>query len=195
LTRYRTCAPAAHSHEPATLDINKATKYARYERERRFLLSGPPPGPVIKRIKISDRHILGTRLRLRWSVLVDGDGADVVYKLTQKLPSLEACPGLTTTMYLTEAEYSALAKLPARQLQKTRSSVPPLGVDFFDGDLRGLIVAEAEFDTDEAMEGFLVPPFAVAEITQDLRFTGGYLVGASRLEVQAALNEFGIQIE
>ena len=41
-------------------------KYARIERERRFLLAGPPPAAAVTaRRRITDRYLPGTRLRLR----------------------------------------------------------------------------------------------------------------------------------
>ena len=39
-------------------------KYALVERERRFLLAGPPPGGAARR-DITDHYLAGTRLRLR----------------------------------------------------------------------------------------------------------------------------------
>ncbi|SDL01155.1 hypothetical protein [Streptomyces indicus] len=50
-----------------------------------------------------------------------------------------------------------LASLPAVELSKTRLSVPPLGVDVFGADLRGLVLAEAEFTTDEEAQSFEPP--------------------------------------
>lgn len=43
----------------------KELKYARPERERRFLLSAPPADGIVKTVRIADRYLLGTRLRLR----------------------------------------------------------------------------------------------------------------------------------
>ena len=41
-------------------------KYARVERERRFLLAGPPPASAVTvSRRITDRYLPGTRLRLR----------------------------------------------------------------------------------------------------------------------------------
>src|SRR5947208_1185160 len=41
-------------------------KYARIERERRFLLADPPPSAAVTgRHRITDRYLPGTRLRLR----------------------------------------------------------------------------------------------------------------------------------
>jgi CYTH domain-containing protein len=115
-----------------------------------------------------------------------------VYKLTQKVPGPRAEPGLITTMYLNAAEYAALAQVPAASLRKTRLSVPPLGVDLFEGALAGLVLAEAEFVDYEAMARFVAPPFAVADVTADQRFTGGRLAVAARSDIASALADFGI---
>jgi CYTH domain-containing protein len=48
-------------------------------------------------------------------------------------------------------------------------------VDEFQGELDGLILAEAEFKTPELLAAFPIPDFAVREVTDDPRFTGGYL--------------------
>lgn len=43
-------------------------KYAPVERERRFLMTGPPAGSAgaaVRRVDITDRYLTGTRLRLR----------------------------------------------------------------------------------------------------------------------------------
>jgi CYTH domain-containing protein len=85
-------------------------------------------------------------------------------------------------MYLTADEYELLARLPAASLRKRRLSMPPLGVDLFEGVLAGLVLAEAEFADDEAVTRFAPPSWAVADVTTDQRFTGGHLaVGSSRI--------------
>ncbi|WP_235619180.1 hypothetical protein [Embleya scabrispora] len=120
-------------------------KYARIERERRFLLAAPPaPADVTTTWAIGDRYLTGTRLRLRRVERPDGS---CEFKLTQKVPVVRpgAIQGLITNTYLSAAEYDLLATLPARVLSKTRFGVPPVGVDVFDGPLRGLVLAEAEF--------------------------------------------------
>jgi CYTH domain-containing protein len=50
--------------------------------------------------------------------------------------------------------------------------------DVFDPPLHGLVLAEAEFATDEDMCTFEPPENIVAEVTDDPRFTGGRLVQA-----------------
>jgi CYTH domain-containing protein len=169
-------------------------KYARIERERRFLLAtAPPPAMAVASRRITDRYLAGTRLRLR---RVENRPSGVCeFKLTQKVPADRpgAIQGLITNIYLSPAEYELLARLPAATLTKTRLSVPPLGIDVFGPPLHGLILAEAEFTTDEAARTFRQPPQAVAEVTDDPRFTGGTLVQTHRDDLLAWLAEYGIK--
>ena len=51
-----------------------------------------------------------------------------------------------------------------------------LAVDEFQGDLEGLLLAEAEFDTEERLAAFPMPDFALREVTDDPRYTGSHLV-------------------
>lgn len=93
-------------------------RYAKPERERRFLVAVTPLGSGPAR-RIEDRYLDGTRLRLR-KVVAAGD--DVVFKLTQKVRRDEADPGLVslTNIYLPSDEYERLALLAGPVLTKTR---------------------------------------------------------------------------
>jgi CYTH domain-containing protein len=169
-------------------------KYARVERERRFLLAGPPsPSAVTGSRRITDRYLPGTRLRLRRVDYRDSGACE--FKFTQKVPARLPgfVQGLITSIYLSTAEYDLLTSLPASVLSKTRLSVPPLSVDVFDPPLHGLVMADAEFSTDREAQSFLPPPTAVAEVTDDPRFTGGSLARASRHDLLAWLAEYGIE--
>ena len=170
-------------------------KYARVERERRFLMAGPPhPEAVTARRRITDRYLTGTRLRLRRDESLDGEG--LALTLTQKVPAGRPGPvrGLVTGVSLSPAEYDLLATLPAAVLSKTRLSVPPLGVDVFGPPLHGLVLAEAEFTTDETARSFITPDRAVAEVTDDVRFTGGCLVRAHRHDLRSWLAGYGVTL-
>jgi CYTH domain-containing protein len=172
-------------------------KYARVERERRFLLAGPPPASAVTASRrITDRYLPGTRLRLRRAECLDNSGACEL-KLTQKVPAGRPgyVQGLITNTYLSAAEYDLLAALPAEVLSKTRLSVPPLGIDIFDPPLHGLVLAEAEFITDEAAQSFLLPHAAIAEVTDDARFTGSSLARTHRHDLLARLAEYGIKLQ
>ncbi|MFI5633240.1 hypothetical protein ACIA8E_28420 [Streptomyces sp. NPDC051664] len=175
-------------------DCVREGKYARIERERRFLLAGPPSASSVIAVRVlTDRYLEGTRLRLRRSERPDIGTCE--FKLTQKVPADRRGPvqGLITNTYLSSDEYRLLASLPAAVLVKKRLSVPPFGVDVFEPPLHGLVLAEAEFTSDEEATAFAPSPECLAEVTDDARFTGGKLVRASRSEVLAWLAEYGIR--
>jgi CYTH domain-containing protein len=170
-------------------------KYARIERERRFFIDRFPNNADVVRIRrITDRYIDGTTLRLREH---SEDGGPTVFKLTQKVPAQAsgAQQGLITSMYLNQAEFMVLAQLSTKKLSKTRYSVPPFGIDVFEGRLEGLLLAEAEFESARDADALAIPSFILQEVSGDKRFTGGQLVCASRQDVQAWLLEYGIRLK
>jgi CYTH domain-containing protein len=170
------------------------SKYARIERERRFLLARFPEGITIVRTRrITDRYIDGATLRLREQ---RDDGGPVVFKLTQKVPAPGngAQQGLITNIYLTEREFELIARLPAKSLSKIRYSAPPFGIDVFEGTLQGLVLAEAEFNSEESANALAIPSFVVREVSADARFTGGQLVCASRHDIGKWLSDYGVTL-
>ncbi len=175
--------------------MHRESKYARVEWERRFLLEHfPCNARVIQIRQITDRYLDGTSLRLREQI--DSTGK-TVFKLTQKIPA-GACgarQGLITTIYLAEDEFARVAKLPAVTLTKTRHSIPPFGVDVFEGELHGLIMAEAEFGSGAEAASLQVPSFIACEVSEDIRFTGGSLVKATQSELKEWLEGYGIRLD
>jgi hypothetical protein len=171
----------------------KALKYARAERERRFLLARAPDGPCVRRAAITDLYVTGTRLRLRRAFETTASGSTTSRKFTQKIPAPGGGPGLITTLYLDEAEHAVLSALPGSGLTKIRYSVPPFGIDVFTGNLAGLLMAEIEFENAEEEKHFQVPPDVIAEVTADPRFSGGRLALTKRDELTPLLAEFGLE--
>ena len=169
-------------------------KYGRIERERRFLLDRFPNNVNAVRVRrITDLYIDGTTLRLREQ---SDELGPTIFKLTQKVPSPAsgAHEALITSMYLTKDEFGVLAQLSAKKLSKTRYSVPPFGIDVFEGTLQGLVLGEAEFDSAAAADALTLPSFILGEVSADNRFTGGQLVRASRQDIQSWLLEYGIRL-
>ena len=80
-------------------------------------------------------------------------------------------------------------------LTKTRHSVPPFGIDVFDGVLSGLVMAEAEFNSAAEVSTSALSSFLVHEVSEDSRFTGGQLATVSRQDLKACLAEHGIKLK
>ena len=153
--------------------------YTLVERERRWLCRDVPRELVVRSEEITDLYVTGTRLRLREARPLDG-GAPML-RLTRKA-DVDIHTRLITSIYLPEEEFAVMAaSLSGVRIKKRRHRLqgPPgvmLLVDEFCGDLNGLILAEAEFDTPERLAAFPMPDFVEREVTDDPRYTGGCLI-------------------
>ena len=171
----------------------KLAKYARVERERRFLLARLPPGLRVNdpHTQIFDNYITGTRLRLRKMRVPER--REWTWKLTQKFAPDDADLSRTyiTNIYLSQYEYEVFSVFEGNELRKNRYPFEHEGrkysVDVFLGALHGLVLAETEFESDEEMRAFQPAPFAAREVTDDELFTGGRLVHATIEELRAEL--------
>jgi 8-oxo-dGTP pyrophosphatase MutT (NUDIX family) len=167
-------------------------KYARIERERRFLVALPPSDLGADYRRIEDLYVPGTQLRLRR--VTDAYGQVVALKLARKhrAPELPPTHTVITNLYLEPAEYERLRALGGRSLVKRRHRHPPGGrfaVDVFEGPLQGLVLAEAEAASDEELAALEPPRFAHCEVTADAFFTGGSLASAPPERVAERLRE------
>lgn len=169
------------------------SRYAEFELERRFLLASLPPG-VVRSIRISDRYIQSTQLRLRKMEDLDGS-APPLFKLAQKVrPDINDPTRVSlTNLYITAFEYDLLAAHPADVLRKTHYSLLVgdrlVFIDAFDGPLEGLILLEADFGSQDDMAAFTPPDFVVREVSHDNRFSGGSLASTTAEQVQSMLSE------
>ena len=174
------------------------SKYARIERERRYLLQDLPE--VLSRadhhLQITDNYISGTRLRLR--KVRDPQTNKWVVKFTQKFaPDTDDLSRTTiTNTYLNPIEADTLAIFEANEIRKNRYHFEFEGrqfsVDMFLGDLFGLVLAEVSFDNDDELENFSPPPFALAEVTNNELFSGGRLSQLSFADLKDELIRMGL---
>jgi CYTH domain-containing protein len=65
-------------------------------------------------------------------------------------------------------------------------------VDMFLGDLFGLVLAEVSFETDEELDHFPKPPFALADVTNEELFTGGRLCEMTFSEIRSEIANRGL---
>lgn len=157
------------------------SKYARIERERRYVLRDLPEGltRVEPHLQITDNYITGTRLRLR--KVRDPRTNKWTIKLTQKFAPdpKDLSRTIITNTYLNALEAETFAVFEGNEIRKNRYPFDFEGkkfaIDMFLGDLFGLVLAEVSFDSDEEMDAYAKPPFALAEVTNNDLFSGGRL--------------------
>src|SRR5919106_1751028 len=175
------------------------SKYARVERERRYLLRDLPEGMnrADPHLQITDNYMTGSRLRLRkvreprsnkWTV-----------KFTQKFaPNPEDMSRtIITNTYLNALEAEVLSTVfNSNEIRKNRYPFEFAGrkfsVDMFLGDLFGLVLAEVSFETDEELDNFPTPRFALADVTNEPLFTGGRLSELTFSDVRAEISQRGL---
>ncbi len=156
-------------------------KYARIERERRYLLQDLPEGlsRADHHLQITDNYLTGTRLRLR--KVRDPKTNKWVVKFTQKFAPnpKDFSRTIITNTYLNATEAEMLAVFEANEIRKNRYKFEFEGrtfsIDMFLGDLFGLVLAEVSFETDEELDSFPKPLWALADVTNVEVFTGGRL--------------------
>ena len=86
------------------------------------------------------------RVRVEEEIEIDGDRFDRLWPLTE-----------------------------GRRIEKTRYEIPAgdglvIELDVYTGDLAGLVVAEVEFASEEAADGFAPPGWLGPDVTEDVRY-------------------------
>ena len=174
------------------------SKYARVERERRFLLNDLPKGVARTdpHLQITDNYITGTRLRIR--KVRDPKTNKWTVKFTQKFAPNPADLSRTiiTNIYLSALEAEMLSVFEANEIRKNRYYFDFGGwrfaIDMFLGDLFGLVLAEASFETDKEMRAFKLPAFAMAEVTNNENFSGGKLCELNLEDIRKEAQRAGL---
>src|ERR1051325_11173913 len=174
------------------------SKYARIERERRYLLRDLPDGMTRAdpHLQITDNYITGSRLRLR--KVRDPRTNKWTVKFTQKYapdPN-DLSRTIITNIYLNALEAEILSVFDTNEIRKNRYPFEfdgrKFAIDMFLGDLLGLVLAEVSFETDEELDNFPKPPFALVDVTNEPLFSGGRLCELTFSEVRAEISERGL---
>ena len=170
------------------------SKYARVERERRYLLRDLPEGMTRAdpHLQITDNYMTGSRLRLRkvreprtnkWTV-----------KFTQKFAPNpdDLSRTIITNTYLNALEAEVLSTIfNSNEVRKNRYPFEfdgrKFSIDMFLGDLFGLVLAEVSFETDEELDNYAKPPFALVDVTNEPLFSGGSLCELTFSDVRAEI--------
>lgn len=178
------------------------------EFRRVFLLENLPE-PLTRssgHLQIFDNYIEKTRLRIR--SVRSPETKEWTFVLQQRIFENEKLSHLKIAeIYLNDDEHDAFETFENRQIKKNERvetnevrknryflelNGKQVAVDLFLGDLWGLILAKAEFETERELSDFETPDFSVLEVTENPFFLGENLVGRKFAEVR---EEFEKQIE
>jgi adenylate cyclase len=179
-------------------NVPAESRYARVKRERRYLLQDLPEGltRASPHMQITDNYLTGTRLRIR--KVRDPQTNKWTVKLTQKFaPDPEdVSRTIITNIYLNALEAETLDVFATNEIRKNRYRFEFAGrefsVDLFLGDLFGLVLAEVSFETDEELDSFSAPTFAIAEVTGSELFTGGKLSELTFADIREEILRSGL---
>jgi CYTH domain-containing protein len=174
------------------------SKYGRVERERRYLLQDLPEGltRASPHLQITDNYVTGTRLRLR--KVRDPQTNKWTVKLTQKFApnSADSSRTFVTNIYLNALEAEVFGMFQENEIRKNRYPFEFEGrkfsVDMFLGELFGLVLAEVSFATDEELDSYPRPPFAVADVTNNELFNGGKLCELTFADIREEIRQSGL---
>jgi CYTH domain-containing protein len=111
--------------------------------------------------------------------MTDCDAEESIYKLCKKYGSTGKYEEPIVNIYLTVEEYESLRVLPGRDLVKRRYRYEYQGrrfsIDAHTGALAGLYLCECEAASITELMAIVFPPFAIEDVTTDLRYSGASL--------------------
>ena len=172
-----------------------------YQTEfRRLFLINALPEPLTRadrHLQIFDNYIENTRLRMR-RVRVPHT-REQTWMLEHRFPADENNLAVwkLAEVFLREDEYRIFEQFEGREIRKNRYFYElddkRISIDVFLGGLWGLNIARVSFETEQEMEHFEAPPFAVFEVTNDKFFSGENLVGKDFNDVRAEFERISAQ--
>ena len=99
------------------------------------------------------------------------------------------------TIPLKEEEFNSLIQSPGKKVHKKRYFYPyngkELEIDVFQGELKGLVLVDAEFEQHDEKDEFEMPSFCFKDVTQEKLIAGGMLCGKSYEDIQEELESLG----
>lgn len=164
------------------------------EIERTFLAKYLPNLESCKKKDMLDIYILSkdsvhARLRIR----KNGEK----FELTKKTPVNEADHSqlIEETIHLTSDEFEQFEKgVQGKRVHKMRYFYDYEGkvaeIDVFLDELEGLVLVDFEFNNVAEKDSFNIPPFCLAEVTQEDFIAGGVLCGKKYADLEKELERF-----
>ena len=165
------------------------------ELEKTYLLKFVPDGlHNCENKEIIDIYIPKIREHPTLRIRKDGNK----FEVTKKEPVTDdASKQMEQTIQLLEEEFTEFQKLDGKVVSKRRYLYRYYNkiaeVDVFQGELKGLVLIDFEFDTEKEKDEFEMPDFCLADVTHELFLAGGMLCGKSYEDIENDLKRFDYQ--
>ena len=163
------------------------------ELEKTYLAKSIPEGlKNCENKEIIDVYIPKSQRHSTLRIRKHGD----VYEITKKEPVKDdASIQEEHTVPLTKEEFEVLSKLDGKKTFKIRYFMDYNGnrceIDVFQGALKGLIVVDFEFESEEGKDNFKMPDFCLVDVTKEEFIAGGMICGKTYEDIKDKLNVFG----
>ena len=164
------------------------------EYERTYLAKYIPKDiQSCKQKEISDMYIPATQEHPTLRIRKNGD----TYEMTKKEPvrGTDSSMQEEQTIELTKEEFEVLARVPGKRVHKVRyyskKGSERIEIDIFQGHLKGLVLVDVEFLSEEEKDKSAMPEFCLADVTQEKEVAGGMLCGKSYSDIEKFLKRYG----
>lgn len=121
-------------------------------------------------------------------------GEKMVITKKQPVDENDKSRQLEQTIPLNEGEFEELSAISGKRVQKTRYKYDYQGrtaeIDVFKGGLKGLVLADFEFDSVDEMSKLEHPDFCLAEVTEEEFLAGGLLCGKNYEDIEGDLARY-----
>ena len=119
--------------------------------------------------RITDKYLRDSRLRLRSA---EGPEGSIVYRFCKKYGNRRRCAESITNLYLDQAEYELLDRLPGLMVTKSRYGLSRGSLDVYELGSEKLAIFEIEFASEALAQSFHPPAFAGTEVTGQALYSG-----------------------
>lgn len=180
----------------------------KLERRRIFLIADLPV-PLTKassHLQIFDNYIENTRLRLRSQRSPETKAWTYILEQRFAFSADDLSRWSVSEIYLNEVEHQVFESFEGREVRRNERvdtnevrfnryffdyKEKQLAIDMYLGALWGMNLAKVFFDTDEEMNRFQPPDFAITEATNNPFFAGANLVGKNLANVREIVTMSG----
>ncbi len=118
------------------------------------------------------------------------------FEMTKKYPKTKGDNSvmIEETIILDENEFNSLKNLDGKEHSKTRYKYNHQGteceIDIYSKNLKGLVVIDFEFNSEQEKGNFEKPEFCLAEVTNEEFIAGGFLCGKSYQDIENELKKY-----